>query len=374
MSQQNGPSTSKLQKAQVLIASQEYCENINSQEGLTIYSSHICAIAPVTETGACHGDSGGPLTVDGKLVGLVSWGVECGSTKYPTVSMETSVKQPQKLIRFFLSPSNDEEFTSTINILISRNHHEGIDDFLCFNSNCTSDSEDFYNERIVRGKIVKPGEIPYTVSIQNILKFNFCSGSILNKKYVLSAAHCFTKLHLGLSVVAGTTNLDHPYSTYIVIRIIKHENYDKKDSSRNDIALLKISSEFVESSVLKFVKLPLPHQKITPGSIGIVSGFGTEWIFGPASKLLLKARTFITSEKYCKNKYKRRKVIYKSQICAIITNVRTGPCKGDSGGPLTVRGRIVGITSWGNGCGSVYYPGVYTRVSEYLDWIKANTD
>ena len=46
--------------------------------------------------------------------------------------------------------------------------------------------------------------------------------------------------------------------------------------------------------------------------------------------------------------------------------------QGDSGGPLTVGGKLVGIVSWSIGCGESEYPGVYTRVSKYIDWIKEN--
>ncbi|KAK0181220.1 hypothetical protein PV327_003522 [Microctonus hyperodae] len=233
----------------------------------------------------------------------------------------------------------------------------------------------FYNERIVNGQNVKPGEIPYIVSLQNIGETNFCSGSILNKNYVVSAAHCFTRLRSDIKVIAGTTDLRNQNSTHTVVRIIMHENYTRRDSLRNDIALLEVKSAFVESSFVKFVKLPRPHQKITPATVAIVSGWGRKWKYGPASPALLKSPTLITSENYCKRLIKGTGLkIYKTQICAIVTNMRTGPCNGDSGGPLTVRGRIVGITSWAIGCGSVKYPAVYTRVSEYLGWIKKNTE
>lgn len=46
--------------------------------------------------------------------------------------------------------------------------------------------------------------------------------------------------------------------------------------------------------------------------------------------------------------------------------------KGDSGGPLTVNGKLIGLVSWGMGCASTEYPTVYTRVTEYVHWIEAN--
>ena len=48
--------------------------------------------------------------------------------------------------------------------------------------------------------------------------------------------------------------------------------------------------------------------------------------------------------------------------------------QGDSGGPLYVDGQIVGITSWSaNGCAAQGFPGVFTRVASYRDWIFENS-
>ena len=63
-------------------------------------------------------------------------------------------------------------------------------------------------------------------------------------------------------------------------------------------------------------------------------------------------------------------------ICAGYWTGVTDTCVGDSGGPLVcidekLQPHVAGIISWGKGCGRAHYPGVYTRVSYYLDWIKS---
>ncbi|XP_011863895.1 PREDICTED: polyserase-2-like [Vollenhovia emeryi] len=79
------PTTTKLQRVNVLIADREYCAWKYNSLGYNVHPTQVCAFDPSTPKGSCQGDSGGPLTVRGKLVGLVSWARGCGSTTYPAV-------------------------------------------------------------------------------------------------------------------------------------------------------------------------------------------------------------------------------------------------------------------------------------------------
>lgn len=80
----------------------------------------------------------------------------------------------------------------------------------------------------------------------------------------------------------------------------------------------------------------------------------------------------------CRNTAYNATEITDNMICAGFISGGKDACQGDSGGPLVVSDqqsgyRLTGIVSWGNGCALRHYPGVYTRVSRYIDWLEENT-
>lgn len=107
-----------------------------------------------------------------------------------------------------------------------------------------------------------------------------------------------------------------------------------------------------------------------------VTGWGYTKEGGEIQNTLQKATIPLVPNEECQRKY-RNYVITKQMICAGYKEGGTDACKGDSGGPMVCKHngiwQLVGITSWGEGCARKDHPGVYTKVSEYVDWILEKT-
>ncbi|XP_053976002.1 chymotrypsin-2-like [Hylaeus volcanicus] len=226
-----------------------------------------------------------------------------------------------------------------------------------------------FESRIIGGIVAKPGEIPYQVSLQTASSSrHFCGGSILDKYHVITAAHCVAgKRAQEIKVVAGTVDLTKPGSNYAVDKISMHERYN---SWVNDIALIKVKTPFVKSTLISFVPLPDTNEVVKTNDPAIVSGFG--WLSYQADRtnLLHWVNITIASQEYCRKVWSDSHHIYNTHLCGYDPNAVRGHCKGDSGGPLMVRGKLAGLVSFSRNCADVVYPSVYTRISAYLDWIK----
>ncbi|XP_011147843.2 trypsin-1 [Harpegnathos saltator] len=237
--------------------------------------------------------------------------------------------------------------------------------------------EPLFDSRIVNGVDAKFGEIPYQISLQDKhSNFHFCGGSILDENHVITAAHCIAgKSPNNIKVVAGTIDLQDPKSTHEVIRITAHEKYNAANSWINDIAILRVGNPFVKSTQVGYVTLPPKGHVVKGNDLAVVSGWGRLWQNGPTTKKLQRVNILIADQDYCRQKYNSMGYnVHLSQVCAYDPDTEKGSCNGDSGGPLTVGGKLVGLVSWAYGCASTNYPTVYTRVESHLDWINAHLD
>ena len=153
-----------------------------------------------------------------------------------------------------------------------------------------------------------------------------------------------------------------------VSKIIKHENYNGFTIS-NDIALLKLESPLKLNKYVQGVTLPKPHQSTTGDCV--VTGWGALVEGGGVPTVLQKLTLPVITDDECRAVYGHSQVL-DSNLCAGIKEGGKDSCQGDSGGPLYCNGYQAGIVSWGYGCARPGYPGVYTEISYYVDWINEN--
>ncbi|KAJ8967877.1 hypothetical protein NQ317_016089 [Molorchus minor] len=145
----------------------------------------------------------------------------------------------------------------------------------------------------------------------------------------------------------------------------------------NDIAILKLEKSVKKSKYVIPICLPPPHLKNEKfiGSRATVAGWGTTYYGGKESTMQRHAILPVWNNEDCNKAYFQP--ITTNFICAGYAEGKVDACQGDSGGPLMVLREAhwfqIGIVSFGNKCGEAGYPGVYTRITEYLDWIERNT-
>ncbi|KAL1781648.1 transmembrane protease serine 4 isoform X1 [Sigmodon hispidus] len=226
--------------------------------------------------------------------------------------------------------------------------------------------------RVVGGIEASVDSWPWQVSIQ-YEKQHICGGSILDLHWILTAAHCFRK-HLDLSnwkVRVGSDKLDHFLSLPVAkIFVTEHNALHPKEK---DIALVKLQSPLTFSDTVRPICLPFSDEELIPDTPLWVIGWGfTEQNGGKMSDVLRQASVQVIDSTRCNAEDAYQGEVTAEMLCAGIPQGGVDTCQGDSGGPLMYhsgRWQVVGIVSWGYGCGSPSTPGVYTKVTAYLNWI-----
>ncbi|XP_060821214.1 clotting factor B-like isoform X2 [Bombus pascuorum] len=243
--------------------------------------------------------------------------------------------------------------------------------------------------RVVGGEEALPGRWPWMAAIflHGSKRTEFwCGGSLIGPRYILTAAHC-TRDHRQrpfaarqFTVRLGDIDLernDEPSApeTYAVKQIHAHPKFSRV-GFYNDIAVLELTRTVRKSPYVIPICLPqLRYRKERfAGARPTVVGWGTTYYGGKESTVQRQAVLPVWRNEDCNAAYFQP--ITSNFLCAGYSQGGKDACQGDSGGPLMLRadGRWIqiGIVSFGNKCGEPGYPGVYTRVTEYIDWIKSN--
>ncbi|XP_015920543.2 proclotting enzyme isoform X1 [Parasteatoda tepidariorum] len=233
------------------------------------------------------------------------------------------------------------------------------------------------NLRIVGGKVSLPHEWTWMVALLRRNRF-FCGGVIINDWYILTAAHCVLGLKVkDLTVRLGEYNFSekNQHQRDIPIAEIKRHAQFVTLTFQHDIALLKLKRKVEYSKFIGSICLPESSRNYSDVNATVV-GWGTVSFGGAASNILRQVTVPVWSNEKCDKTYVLESIT-DSFMCAGSPENGEDACQGDSGGPLMAlntenRWEVIGIVSWGRRCGDPTYPGVYTRVSTYLDWIQQN--
>ncbi|XP_043338615.1 transmembrane protease serine 4 isoform X1 [Cervus canadensis] len=226
--------------------------------------------------------------------------------------------------------------------------------------------------RVVGGKEASVDSWPWQVSIQ-YNKQHICGGSILDPHWILTAAHCFWK-HLDVpnwKVRAGSDRLGSFPSLPVAKIFILEPN--ATHPREHDIALVKLQLPLTYSGMIRPICLPFSDEELTPGTPLWVIGWGfTEENGGKMSDILQQGSVQVINSTRCNAEDAYQGEVTETMMCAGLPEGGVDTCQGDSGGPLMYhsdRWQVVGIVSWGHGCGGPTTPGVYTKVTAYLNWI-----
>lgn len=255
--------------------------------------------------------------------------------------------------------------------------------------------------RIVGGVPAQKGAHPH-IAMLSYVGFGgygqFCDGSIIHKRFILTAAHCFVGWDESAStyeVLLGahskmTTEVNQ--ETYLLESIECHKEY--KVTQRQilyDICILKTKKdiEFNESvwPICLPDQLPPPNSEELAGMKCVVAGWGDTRFTGD-DRVLNQVDVPVLTPTMCQDWYNDNNILvdFDQHVCAGYEEGGRDACQGDSGGPFVCdrtdlnvtkhhmamnknKKVLTGIVSFGVGCAQAKNPGVYTNINHFLPWI-----
>nr|XP_015839971.1 PREDICTED: transmembrane protease serine 9 [Tribolium castaneum] len=426
---ENGPLPVELQEVDLPTIQDNVCALMY---GDRLTERMFCAGYPKGQKDTCQGDSGGPYEYEQMLIGITSWGDGCGAANSPGVYTRVSyfiqyiddiiknnihgdLKMPTIDVRIIGGHAVDiEDYPYQVSIMYIDSHMCGGSliqpNLILTAAHCIEDKRVSYeinqskplykrrifnflpkpamlpliilalvitvngaphfDGRIVGGRTATIEEYPYQVSL-HYYGFHICGGSIISPVYVITAAHCTNgNFDMALTVRAGSSAPNRGGQEITVKKVYQNPLFTVKTMDY-DISVLHLFNSIDFSLSALPIGLAPRNYKVSLGTNVTVTGWGLLAEEGESpDQLQVVEIPYITNEKCQKAYEKEEMTISERMLCAQAEFGGKDSCQGDSGGPLVADGLLVGIVSWGFGCARPEYPGVYSRISEFRDFIK----
>jgi len=230
------------------------------------------------------------------------------------------------------------------------------------------------HDKVVGGHAAKAGDWGWMTGMRRNGGF-ICGGSVINNWWLITAAHCvFGNQNPSVYIldVGGHDRLNA--ETWVISkrvqRIFIHNQYSSA-TLRHDIALMKFDTQLAIDNYY-IVPVCIPDQSEDwQSKHGWATGWGTLFSGGSVSRYLMQVHMIHLTNDRCKQRF-GTSVDTAMQMCGGEVGQGIDTCQGDSGGPYVFQGQsqnwyLIGITSWGYGCGD---GGVYTKVAYYKNWVE----
>ncbi|KAM9659000.1 LOW QUALITY PROTEIN: transmembrane protease serine 13 [Trichechus inunguis] len=294
------------------------------------------------------------------------------------LGFESAYRTTEVVHRDFASSFSVSKYNSTIQESLHRSecpsqHYVSLQ--------CSHCGQRAMTGRIVGGTLASESKWPWQVSL-HYGTAHICGGTLIDDQWVLTAAHCFfvtrERLLDGWKVYAGTNNLHQLPEAASISQIIINGNYTEEQDDY-DIALMRLSKPLPLSAHIRPACLPMHGQTFSLNETCWITGFGkTKETDEKTSPFLREVQVNLIDFQKCNGYLVYDSYLTPRMMCAGDIHGGRDSCQGDSGGPLVCeqnnRWYLIGVTSWGTGCGQRNKPGVYTKVTEVLPWIYSKME